>query len=110
VVGVLSTAVPDTSVTSFPFGSFAVAKAVLLLYQHQYPLELYVPLITELEAPASVAIGFPVIVNPIIGSVTTTLVRVVFPVLVTAKVYVIIPLYLFHLLLLFSQEQYLGLS
>jgi hypothetical protein len=29
-----------------------------------------------------------VIVNPIIGSVTTTLVRVVFPVLVTAKVYV----------------------
>jgi hypothetical protein len=29
VVGVLlSTAVPDTSVTSFPFGSFAVAKAV----------------------------------------------------------------------------------
>jgi hypothetical protein len=47
---------------------------------------VYVPLITELEAPtASVAIGFPVIVNPIIGSVTTTLVRVVFPVLVTAK-------------------------
>jgi hypothetical protein len=46
---------------------------------------VYVPLITELEAPtASVAIGFPVIVNPIIGSVTTTLVRVV-SVLVTAK-------------------------
>jgi hypothetical protein len=30
-------------------------------------------LITELEAP-TLAIGFPVIVNPIIGSVTTTLV------------------------------------
>jgi hypothetical protein len=60
VVGVLlSTAVPDTSVTSFPFGSFAVAKAVLL-YQHQYPLELCVcSFDNQLEAPtASVAIGF----------------------------------------------------
>jgi hypothetical protein len=44
---------------------------------------VYVP-ITELEAPAK-RCNWPVIVNPIIGSVTTTLVRVVFPVLVTAK-------------------------
>jgi hypothetical protein len=81
VVEYCCTAVPDTSVTSFP-GSLQLLKPCLLLYQHQYPrVMVYVPLITELEAPtASVAIGFPVIVNPIIGSVTTTLVRVVFPV------------------------------
>jgi hypothetical protein len=46
---------------------------------------VYVPLIVLLEAPARVAIGFPVIVKPTIGSVTITFVRVVFPVLVTAK-------------------------
>jgi hypothetical protein len=46
---------------------------------------VYVPLIAELEAPtARVAIGFPVIVNQSLDP-TTTLVRVVFPVLVTAK-------------------------
>jgi hypothetical protein len=44
-------------------------KPCLLLYQHQYPLGDGVCSLTELEAPtASVAIGFPVIVNPIIGS------------------------------------------
>jgi hypothetical protein len=62
------------------FGSFAVASR-LTLYQHQYPLDMYVPLIAELEAPTARLQLFPVIVNPIIGSVTTTLVRVVFPVL-----------------------------
>jgi hypothetical protein len=50
---------------------------------------VYVPLIAELEAPtASVAIGFPVIVNPIIGSVTTTLVGLCFSISYS-KVYVI---------------------
>jgi hypothetical protein len=45
---------------------------------------VYVPLIVLLEAPtARVAIGFPVIVKPTIGSVTITFVSV--PVLVTAK-------------------------
>ena len=48
---------------------------------------VYVPLIVALEAPtARVAIGFPVMVKPTIGSVTTTFVSEVFPVLVTAKV------------------------
>ncbi len=41
----------------------------------------------ELVAPtAKLAIGLPVIVKPTIGSVTTTLCKVVFPVLVTVKV------------------------
>jgi hypothetical protein len=48
---------------------------------------VYVPLITELEAPTKSCNWVSVIVNPIIGSVTTTLVRVVFPVL-HSKVYV----------------------
>ena len=48
---------------------------------------MYVPVIAELEAPASKeAIGFPVRINPTIGSVTTTLVIVVVPVLVAVNV------------------------
>ena len=85
----MSTAVPEVSVTSFPFGSLAVAKAVFVTFPASISawVMVYVPLITELEAPtASVWIGFPVIVKPAIGSLTITLVRVVFPVLVTAKV------------------------
>jgi hypothetical protein len=44
-----------------------------------------------------------VIVNPIIGSVTTTLVRVVFPVLVTAIGNDIISLYLFPTAAVFTR-------
>jgi hypothetical protein len=52
VVGVLlSTAVPDTSVTSFPFGSFAVAKAVFTtLPASNIRLVMVYVLLTELEA------------------------------------------------------------
>jgi hypothetical protein len=55
----LSTAVPDTSVTSFPFGSFAVAKAVLTTTSINIRLSDGVcSFDNELEAPtASVAIG-----------------------------------------------------
>jgi hypothetical protein len=58
---------------------------------------VYVPLIVLLEAPtASVAIGFPVIVKPTIGS-GYDIRKGSVPVLVT-EVKVYIPLFLFHLL------------
>ena len=48
---------------------------------------VYVPLMVAFEIPTpKVAIGLPVITNPDIGSVTTTLLNVVLPVLVTVKV------------------------
>jgi hypothetical protein len=65
VVGIVVTAVPDTSVTSFPFGSLQLLKPCLLLYSINIRLSYGVcSFDNELEAPtASVAIGFPVIVN-----------------------------------------------
>jgi hypothetical protein len=47
---------------------------------------VYVPLITELEAPTASVALFPVIVN---HWIRYYYIKVVFPVLVTAKVYVI---------------------
>jgi hypothetical protein len=57
VVVLLSTAVPDTSVTSFPFGSFAVAKSRVTSINIRLVM-VYVPLITELKLLQALQLGF----------------------------------------------------
>jgi hypothetical protein len=69
-------------------------KRCLLLYLRRYHLGNSVgSLMLLLVAPAANAIGSLNSTNPTIGSLTTTLLKVVFPVLVTANVYVIDRLY-----------------
>ncbi len=81
--------VPEISVTSLFDGFFAVTNAEFVTFPASTSawVIIYVPVIVESVAPAAkLAIGFPVIVKPTIGSITITLVKVVVPVFVTAKV------------------------
>ena len=76
----------------FPSGSVPLADALLVTSPASTSdcLMVQVPLIVLFVAPtAKVAIGFPVKAIPGKASVTETLVKGTFPVLVTAKVYVI---------------------
>jgi hypothetical protein len=69
---------------------------------------VYVPLIVLLEAPtASVAIGFPVIVKPTIGSVTITF-KVVFLYWLLQSIGNYITYFSCSTYCSFSQEQYEG--